>query len=90
MPTLILFFAGVLKAMLMYRLAKLFVVLPILYFVSSYILEVVVSIASDIVLPSELYGYLKYFYIDECISIWLAFLNLRGIVWITNLYIKAI
>ena len=54
MPALILFFAGVLKVMLMYRLAKLFVVLPILYFISSYILEVVVSIGSDIVTGKQI------------------------------------
>jgi len=89
-PLLITVFANALHAIFIYRVLRLLVVLPIIYFVTGFCLNIVLNAVSGVLMPDSIYPFLKYFYIDKAITMFLSFLQVKSYMKLLDLYIKAI
>lgn len=90
MTALLTLLTGLVRGMLAYKLVKILIVFPIVFAFTQFIQEQIVSIVSGIVIPSDLYPFLMYFYIDKAIAIFLSFFQMRGYLKMLDLYLKTI
>jgi len=90
MVTLITFFSGVLKAMLMWKIVRLAIVLPVIYIVTDYIETSIFSLLSDVVIPAQILSIMSYFYIDRALSIIFSFWQLKGLLKFAKIWLKVL
>jgi hypothetical protein len=72
------------------KILKITVAIPVLYFITNFIQNEILSMISGVVLPTSILQIMKYFYIDKAISIFLSFVQLKSYMKFLKVWLKVI
>jgi hypothetical protein len=72
------------------KILKITVAIPVLYFITNFIQNEILSMISGVVLPTSILQIMKYFYMDKAISIFLSFVQLKSYMKFLKVWLKTI
>lgn len=87
---MIAFFANIFTTIMASKILKITVAIPVLYFITNFIQNEILSMISGVVLPTSILQIMKYFYMDKAISIFLSFVQLKSYMKFLKVWLKTI
>jgi hypothetical protein len=87
---MISFFANIFTTIMASKMLKITIAIPVIYFITNFIQNEILSMLSGIIIPSTALQIMKYFYFDKAISIFLSFVQLKSYMKFLKLWLKVI
>jgi hypothetical protein len=87
---MIAFFANIFTTIMASKILKISIAIPILYFITNFIQNEILSMISGVIIPTTVLQIMKYFYFDKAISIFLSFVQLKSYMKFFKVWLKIV